>query len=102
MMGWRDDWRDDCRAPTFTEYAVGKATLGDLYKHSALPRTYADLYPPQYQVLERGEYTPHPEPSHTEWADGYRRWQAQRLPAVQGHPYPYDPATRMCFADNEI
>jgi hypothetical protein len=89
-MGWRDDWRDDCRAPTFTEYAVGKATLGDLYKHSAPPRTYADLYP--------SEYTPHPI-SHTEWADGYRKWRetvddyGERLIICRD--------TR-CFADNEI
>jgi hypothetical protein len=97
-MGWRDDWRDDCRAPTFTEYAVGKATLGDLYKHSAPPRTYADLYP--------SEYTPHPI-SHTEWADGYWMWREK----IAANPEWFkDQCTEMkrrffgapCFADNEI
>jgi hypothetical protein len=76
-MGWRDDWRSDCR-------------------------TYADLYPPKYQVLERGEYTPHPpELSHTEWAEGYKEWAERKYDEiardiiVARHRKP-------CFAENEI
>jgi hypothetical protein len=95
LMDWRDEWRSDCR-------------------------TYADLYPPKYQVLERGEYTPHPavrpgaaldqiadELSHTEWADGYHNWRAK----IDADPEWFkaqcaEMKRRLfgapCFAENEI
>jgi hypothetical protein len=71
-MGWRDDWRDDCRAPTFTEYAAGKATMDDLIKYSA----------PPYNAPPR-------ELSDAEWAEGYKRWRAAQK-------------VRPCYAENEI
>jgi hypothetical protein len=70
-------WRDDCRA-------------------------YADLYvppAPEHVEVRRTPVYEH-EMSHTEWADGYKRWQAEalrnRLPPVQGL------ARLPCFAENEI
>jgi hypothetical protein len=76
-MGWRDDWRSDCR-------------------------TYADLYPPKYQVLERGEYTPHPpELSHTEWAEGYKEWAERKYDEI-ARDIIIARHLKPCFAENEI
>jgi hypothetical protein len=89
-MGWRDDWRSDCRV--YPGVALGQIATN-------LDRTYADLYPPQYRVLERGEYTPHPpELSHTEWADGYRKWRVERETRAHWREVYKAP----CFAENEI
>jgi hypothetical protein len=92
-MGWRDDWRSDCRV--YPGVALGQIATN-------LDRTYADLYPPKYQVLERGEYTPHPpELSHTEWAEGYKEWAERKYDEIARdilivrHRKP-------CFAENEI
>jgi hypothetical protein len=73
-------WRDDCRAEGVT-WGVKEVTP----THFDGCRTYADLYVPP--APERVEL------SHTEWADGYRKWRADADVAYHGSP---------CFAENEI
>jgi hypothetical protein len=92
--GWLNNWRDDCR-------------------------TYADLYvPPAPKEIEI-DWSPlqniQPSPivkvelSHTEWADGYRKWQSKRdvsawtsAVIAQIKAYHDEVMLKPCFAENEI
>jgi hypothetical protein len=77
-MKWLDAWRKDCK---------------DSFKFY---RDYEPLPEPEIQI----DWSPllpslvgKVELSHTEWADGYKRWKADRTYADLYGP---------CFADNEV
>jgi hypothetical protein len=77
---WLNNWRDDCQNAQIWRPAVG----------SVPESTYADLYVPP--APERVEL------SHTEWADGYRKWRAEHALTMETVVRFYTP----CFAENEI
>jgi hypothetical protein len=110
LMGWRDDWRadvarqapDPSREATLVSVPLRKEIEIDWSPLKSVPATYADLYPPKYQVLERGEYTPHPpDLSHTEWADGYKEWAERKYDEI-ARDIIIARHLKPCFAENEI
>jgi hypothetical protein len=111
VLTWRDDWREDTRSsrekyPNAPEGGHDPAEMWMVRGHPAplksVPATYADLYPPKYQVLERGEYTPHPpELSHTEWAEGYKEWAERKYDEI-ARDIIIARHLKPCFAENEI
>jgi hypothetical protein len=103
-MGWHNDWfgHPDDYIPS-PRIPPSNLLAKDWQDGS---RTYADLYVPP--APERVEL------SHTEWADGYKRWRdAHKIPSYIG-VFGLDPEWHerveqgkayrrlRCFAENEI
>jgi hypothetical protein len=124
--GWRDDWRDDCRfKPKGVDTTDMRCDVLGAIVYA--PPTYADLYVPPApgsygfdglkisvcsKCLETKCHCPKPRDlSHAEWADGYRKWQSNKLMPLNELAASLSNVVmelgeaalhRPCFAENEI